>query len=58
VHRAVLEEAARAQNETADFQRLALDHRFAMATSELAWLDNMLNRVSHQPRSMEVVQGN
>jgi hypothetical protein len=39
----------------AAFQRLALDYGFALAVAGLAWLDNLLNRLSRQPQSMEVL---
>jgi DNA-binding PadR family transcriptional regulator len=55
---AALKETARAQNEKTDFKRLALDYGFAMGNSELAWLDNTVNRLSKKPLPMEVVRGN
>jgi DNA-binding PadR family transcriptional regulator len=39
-------------------QRLALDYGLALATTELAWLDSTLNRLSRQPLPMEVVESN
>lgn len=57
-HCASLNQTAAQEDERSLGQRLALDYGLALATTELAWLDNILNRLSQQPQSMEVVQGN
>jgi PadR family transcriptional regulator AphA len=56
-HHATLGQAGGAIDEgTGLGQRLALDYGLTLATTELAWLDSILNRLS-QPLPEEVVQG-
>jgi PadR family transcriptional regulator AphA len=57
-HHSALQQAAKALGAEADLQRLALDYGMALAASELAWLDGIVNRLSQQPPLMEVVKGN
>ena len=57
-HRVALERKARVVDDRVDFRRLALDYGLALATAELAWLDCTLSKLSQEPLSMEVVQGN
>jgi len=57
-HRSTLERVVSVPGERTDLQRLALDYGLALSAIELAWLDNTVNRLSRQPLSMEVVQGN
>jgi DNA-binding PadR family transcriptional regulator len=57
-HRADLEKKAElAVDRVNSGQRLALEYGLALATAELAWLDSALDRLSHQPKAMEVVKG-
>jgi PadR family transcriptional regulator AphA len=58
IHRSTLDRVVSGLGERADVQRLALDYGLALAATELDWLDNTVNRLSEQPLSMEVVQGN
>ncbi|MBE9507338.1 MAG: PadR family transcriptional regulator [Chloroflexi bacterium] len=53
-----LERTAGAMNEGLDLgERLALDYGVAVATAELAWLDNTLDRLSQQSSSIETLRG-
>lgn len=57
-HRAALEKNPRPEDDRANSgQRLALEYGLAVANAELAWLDSTLDRLSQQPRVLEVVQG-
>jgi DNA-binding PadR family transcriptional regulator len=59
VHHTALEQTVGALDEgISSGQRLALDYGLAMATAELGWLDDTLNRLSQQPLPVEVVEGN
>ena len=58
IYRSTLDRVVSGLGEKADVQRLALDYGLALAATELDWLDNTVNRLSEQPLSMEVVQGN
>jgi DNA-binding PadR family transcriptional regulator len=55
--RSALERATDELGERAGLQRLALDYGLALAATELAWLDNTVNRLSQQPMSLDVVKG-
>jgi DNA-binding PadR family transcriptional regulator len=58
-HRTDLEHMVKElDDQTSSGQRLALDYGLALATTELAWLDSTLNRLSRQPLPMEVVESN
>jgi len=57
-HRAALERAAGSRNHEVVWGRqLALDYGKALATTELAWLDNALERLFQQPLPTEALQG-
>jgi PadR family transcriptional regulator AphA len=57
-HHSVLQQTAEALDAGTGLRRLALDYGMALAASELAWLDGMVNRLSRQPLPVEVVEGN
>jgi len=57
-HRSTLERVVSGLGERPVPQRLALDYGLTLAVTELTWLDSTVNRLSQQPLSMEVVQGN